>query len=91
MAKTDERKAAKLSPAAPEPGESMSAGTIGALVVLGLLVLFLLQNFQTAEIRFLWFTWSMSVTWALLGAAVAGAVVSIAVGTLRRRRHRTAA
>ena len=91
MAKTDERRAAPQSSAKVESDGGPRAKTIGAVVVLGLLVLFLLQNFQTAEIRFLWYSWSMSVTWALLGAAIGGALVSIAVSTLRRRGHRAAA
>ncbi|HEX5480181.1 MAG TPA: LapA family protein [Dehalococcoidia bacterium] len=59
---------------------------IVGVVVLGLLILFLLQNLQSTEIHFLWFSWSMRVIWALLGAAVGGALVSLVASTVRRRR-----
>lgn len=59
---------------------------IVGVVVLGLLILFLLQNLQSTEIHFLWFSWSMRVIWALLGAAVGGALVTLVASTMRRRR-----
>ncbi|MBF6600378.1 MAG: hypothetical protein IVW36_07710 [Dehalococcoidia bacterium] len=58
------------------------------LVALGALILFLLQNFQGAEVNFLWFTWRTRVVWALLGAAIAGAIATILWGTLQARGRR---
>ena len=60
---------------------------IAGAVVLGLLILFLLQNLQSTDIHFLWFTWSIGVIWALLGAAVGGALVMMVASTVRRRRR----
>ena len=72
-----------------ETSTSARVRMIAGLVVLGLLILFLLQNLQSTDIHFLWFTWSMRVIWALLGAAVGGALVTIVASTVRRRRART--
>ena len=72
-----------------ETSTSARVKMIAGFVVLGLLILFLLQNLQSTDIHFLWFTWSMRVIWALLGAAVGGALVTIVASTVRRRRART--
>jgi uncharacterized integral membrane protein len=59
--------------------------TAVGLVALGALILFLLQNFQETDIKFLWFEWTTRTIWALLGAAIAGAIATIVVGTLQNR------
>ncbi|MEX1253545.1 MAG: lipopolysaccharide assembly protein LapA domain-containing protein [Dehalococcoidia bacterium] len=62
---------------------------IGGGAALGLLLLFLLQNLQDAEINFLWFEWNIPVIWALLASAAIGAVAAFAFSTLRGRRPKT--
>ena len=59
---------------------------VGGLGAVGLLVLFLLQNLQDAEINFLWFEWNIPVIWALLASAAIGALAAFAFSTLRGRR-----
>ncbi len=64
---------------------------LGALV-LGLLVLFLLQNLQKTEIHFLWFDWKTRIVFALLASSVFGALATWLFSTFRgwaqRRRER---
>ena len=93
MAKTPPQgqRTAMLSETGTERSTAATARLVGGGIILALLILFFLQNLQSTDINFLWFTWSMRVIWALLGAAVGGALVAIAAVTLRRRRaaHRT--
>ena len=70
-----------------ETSTSARVKMIAGFVVLGLLILFLLPHLQSTDIHFLWFTWSMRVIWALLGAAVGGALVMMVASTVRRRRR----
>ncbi|MHB8375656.1 MAG: hypothetical protein ACYDEB_01680 [Dehalococcoidia bacterium] len=58
---------------------------IVGLIALAVLTLFLLQNFQHADIRFLWFEWRTRMVFALLAAAVAGAIATIVIGALQVR------
>jgi uncharacterized integral membrane protein len=55
------------------------------LIALAALILFLLQNFQSVKVHFLWMTWHPRLIWGLLAAAIAGAVATIVAGTLQRR------
>jgi uncharacterized integral membrane protein len=50
-----------------------------------LLVLFLAQNFEDASINLLWFEFTMPLFFALLMAAVLGALATMALGFFRRR------
>jgi len=61
----------------------------GAIVVT-LLLLFLAQNLQTVEMRFLWFDWHTRLLWALLVAAAIGGLATIVTSALVRRRERPA-
>jgi uncharacterized integral membrane protein len=60
-------------------------GGLGGLAV-GALTLFVLQNLQSVNVNFLWFEWQTRMLWALIVAAVAGALVTLAFGW-RRGRH----
>jgi uncharacterized integral membrane protein len=82
----------------PEPkpsslGDRLRLGAgAGGLI---LLVIFFLQNLQDATINILWFEWETSMIWALLVAAVLGALVALALSwfrgrALRRRAERAA-
>jgi uncharacterized integral membrane protein len=65
------------------------ARLIGGGVAFGLLLLFLLQNLQDAEINFLWFEWNIPVIWALLASAAFGAIAALGFSALRGRRARS--
>jgi uncharacterized integral membrane protein len=62
---------------------SLHVGLIVAATVLVLLVVFLIQNSRTVDIRFFGAHLRMSLAVAMLVAAVAGALVTGAAGTAR--------
>jgi lipopolysaccharide assembly protein A len=72
---------------------SLHVGLITAAILLVLLVVFLIQNAHTVEIRFLGAHLRVSLAVAMLAAAVAGALITGAAGTARiaqlRRGRRT--
>ena len=74
---------------------SLHVGLVTAAVLLVLLVVFLIQNAHTVEIRFLGAHLRVSLAVAMLAAAVAGALITGAAGTARiaqlRRSRRTSA
>jgi uncharacterized integral membrane protein len=86
----DQRQQAAEYPEVEGPGVldrvRLGIGIVGAL----LLVLFLLQNLQDAEINFLWFTWDMPMVFALVASAVLGALAWGIVGFFRRRSQDSA-
>jgi uncharacterized integral membrane protein len=65
-------------------------GVVSALVLLALIV-FIAQNTADAQISFLGLSGSLPLSAALLAAALAGAVVTFAVGAARSRPRRRAA
>ncbi len=85
--KTQETRHAHLSERA-ETSTWAKIKLVVGLIALGALILFLLQNFQGAKVNFLWFTWHTQVIWALLAAAIAGAVATIIFGALQARNRR---
>ena len=88
MAKTQvqDRRAAMLSDGEPEKSTTERVKMAAGLLVIALLILFLVENsFHSAEIWFLWFSWHITVAWALLGAAIGGALTMIAAQWFRRR------
>lgn len=50
-----------------------------------LLVLFLFQNLQKAEVNFLWMSYDIRTIYALLIAAALGALTALSIGYLRGR------
>jgi uncharacterized integral membrane protein len=59
------------------------------LIVTGiLLVIFLLQNLDDANIDFLFWDWDVSIAWAILLSAALGFVLGWVVAWLRRRSRR---
>jgi uncharacterized integral membrane protein len=73
-----------------EPGRGLF-GNIrfwGGIGAGGLLVLFLLQNLQTVEVNFLWFSYDVRMVFALLLAAALGAITFFFLGVMRRRARR---
>ncbi len=65
------------------------------ILVAGLFAIFVVQNAQTVEIEFLWWSFDASQIVLILGSAVAGVVLWQLFGFVRRRdiaaRHRTGA
>jgi uncharacterized integral membrane protein len=64
-------------------------GVVSVLVLLALIV-FIAQNTANARISFLGLSGSLPLAAALLAAALAGAVVTVAVGAMRSRPRRRA-
>lgn len=62
-----------------------------AVVALGLLVAFVLDNSQTVRVGFVFFNANVSLIWVLLIAAVLGAAVDRLVILLRQRRKKRTA
>ena len=78
----------------PAPAEGrrfrLGGGAIASLTGVGLLVVFMIQNTEDVTVDFLFwsFTWPL---WLLtLVTALAGAVVWIGLGVMRRHRRRKA-
>jgi len=77
----------------PSPEEQqntarLSAGAIGALTGVGLLVVFMVQNTEDVTLSFLFweFTWPL---WLFtIVTAVLGALVWLGLGVMRRHRRR---
>jgi len=58
------------------------------IAAIAVLALFLLQNLQSADINFLWFSWHTRMIWALLAAAAFGGAGTILIGAFIRRHER---
>lgn len=62
-------------------------GVVATLAVM----LFLLQNLQQVDVRFLWFDWSIRMTWALMASTAFGvlATVIFVLAAARRPKKRS--
>jgi uncharacterized integral membrane protein len=69
--------------------ERAGAGAITVLVAGVLLVVFVLQNLEDANVDFLVWEWDVSIAAAIVVAAVLGFVIGWMVAWLRRRARRT--
>ncbi|MGP4057811.1 LapA family protein [Mycobacterium sp. 4D054] len=67
-----------------------AALTLGFLILIVLLV-FIAQNTESVELAFLGWHWSLPLGVAILFAAVAGGLVTVAVGAVRMFQLRRAA
>lgn len=67
-----------------------TAVIIGLLILIVLLI-FIAQNTESAEFAFLGWHWSLPLGVAILGAAVCGGLLTVAVGTVRLFQLRKAA
>lgn len=86
MQKTQQHAPAVVPEPEPRPASLWArVKLIAGLIVLAVLALFLVQNFQHADIRFLWFEWRTRMVFVLVSAAVAGAIATIVVGALQVR------
>jgi uncharacterized integral membrane protein len=75
---------------ATESKGGMGAGAIATISGLGVLLIFILQNTEDIEFKFLFwgFTWPMWLYTIVV--AVFGAIVWFGLGVMRRRRRRKA-
>ncbi|BBX19779.1 hypothetical protein CRI77_06480 [Mycolicibacterium duvalii] len=64
--------------------------TLGFLILIVLLI-FIAQNTESAEFAFLGWRWSLPLGVAILFAAVAGGLITVAVGAVRMFQLRRAA
>jgi uncharacterized integral membrane protein len=64
---------------------------IGGFLVLIVLLIFIAQNTESASFTFLGWHWSLPLGVAMLVAAVAGGLLTVAVGTVRIIQLRRAA
>jgi uncharacterized integral membrane protein len=60
----------------------LAVGVVATLAV----ILFLLQNLQQVDVRFLWFDWSIRMTWALMASTAFG-VLATAIFLLAAARR----
>jgi uncharacterized integral membrane protein len=51
----------------------LAVGVVATLAVM----LFLLQNLQQVDVRFLWFDWSIRMTWALMASTAFGVLATV--------------
>jgi len=70
------------------PGAWQRVKLGAGIAAIALLVLFLLQNLQSADVNFLWFSWHTRTIWALLASAAFGGIGTILIGTFIRRHER---
>jgi uncharacterized integral membrane protein len=75
---------------ATESKAGMGAGAIATISGVGVLLIFILQNTEDVEFKFLFwgFTWPMWLYTIIV--AVVGAIVWFGLGVMRRRRRRKA-
>jgi uncharacterized integral membrane protein len=75
---------------ATEAKDGLGAGAIATIGGLGVLLVFILQNTEEIEFRFLFwgFTWPLWLYTIIV--AVFGAIVWFGLGVMRRRRRRKA-
>ena len=66
----------------------MGAGAIASLTGVGLLVIFMLQNRDDAQVDFLFWNFTWPLWLLILVSAVAGALVWLGLGVMRRHRRR---
>lgn len=85
----------KRSQLEPQPTYTRAAALWSALImgflVLIVLLVFIAQNTASAEFAFLSWRWSLPLGVAILGAAVAGGLLTVAAGTARIFQLRRAA
>jgi uncharacterized integral membrane protein len=63
---------------------------VAVVVILAYLVAFIVENSQTVEVHFVFWSAHVSLIWALLIAAVLGIALERLVIYVRRRRQKTA-
>lgn len=70
-------------------GRRLGGGAIASLIGAGLLIVFMLQNTESAQLDFLVWSYSWPLWLVALASAILGAVVWFGLGVMRRHRRRT--
>ena len=73
-----------------DSASSVTLGTIGAGSGIAALVIFMLQNWQSTQVKFLWFDFTWPLWLVILFSAAFGALIWFGLGVLRRHRRRKA-
>jgi uncharacterized integral membrane protein len=74
----------------PEEKAGLGFGAIASLTGAALLLIFMLQNRQDVRIHLLFWNATLPLWFIILGSALAGAIVWLGFGVLRRHRRRVA-
>jgi uncharacterized integral membrane protein len=69
-------------------GRRLGGGAIASLIGAGLLIVFMLQNTESAQLDFLVWSYSWPLWLVALASAILGAVVWFGLGVMRRHRRR---
>ncbi|MEZ5117708.1 MAG: LapA family protein [Candidatus Nanopelagicales bacterium] len=69
-------------------GRSLGLGAIASIAGLGVLVIFILQNTESVEFKFLVLTFTWPLWLYTIVVAVFGALVWLGLGMMRRHRRR---
>jgi len=72
----------------PRDGRRISGGAIASLSGLAVLLIFIIQNTEVVEIRFLFLRFSWPLWVYTIVVALFGALVWVGLGILRRHRRR---
>ena len=76
-------------PVQPEPKSGgIGGGAILSLTGLGVLAIFIFQNQQDVNFRFLWFAFTWPLWLYTIVVAVFGMIVWLGIGVMRRHRRR---
>lgn len=73
---------------ARDPGAGIPWGGITVLIGVALIVLFAVQNTESATIEFLWLSAEFPLSIVILVTAVVAALFTVAAGAFSRRRRR---
>jgi uncharacterized integral membrane protein len=76
------------SPGGQQAGRRLGGGVIASLSGLAVLLIFMIQNTENVEIRFLFLRFSWPLWLYTIVVAVFGALVWLGFGVLRRHRRR---
>ena len=79
-----------MSEVGQSPGRSFGAGAVLSLTGVGVLLVFVLQNHQDVEVKFLAWSFSWPLWLYTIVVAVFGAAIWIGLGVMRRHRRRVA-
>jgi uncharacterized integral membrane protein len=69
-------------------GRRISGGAVAALVALAVLLIFIIQNTEVIELRFLFLRFNFPLWLYTIGTALFGALAWFGLGVVRRHRRR---